>query len=252
MPRSVTRASFLLTAVTSLVLTSSGCATSGPHEARNALSGGASFPDIGYASWRDDEPAYRLYPGDVLDVTALSAVELNRTVTVQPDGRISLPLIAPVMAADRSVTQLEAALSRAYASQLVRPDIEVEVKTATPLRVFVGGEVGKPGVYDMPGDIDALQAVIMAGGFQPTAGSGKVVIIRRGGGGRPMMRTVNLHRAIFEPSSTDSVPLRRFDIIYVPRSGIANAGLFVQQYIRDVVPMEFSYAVSPNAYATVP
>ena len=92
----------------------------------------------------------------------------------------------------------------------------------------------------------------MAGGFTTTAGSGKVVIIRRGPGGRAMMRTANLHRAIFKASSADAVPLRRFDIIYVPRSGIANAGLFVQQYIRDVVPMEFSYAVSPNVYATVP
>jgi polysaccharide export outer membrane protein len=126
------------------------------------------FPDIGYASWRDDEPAYRLYPGDVLDVAAPSAPELNRTVTVQPDGRISLPLIRPVMAADRSVPQLEAELTQAYTSQLVRPQIDVDVKTATPLRVFVGGEVGKPGIYDMPGDITAVQAVIMAGGFTTT------------------------------------------------------------------------------------
>ena len=48
------------------------------------------------------------------------------------------------------------------------------------------------------------------------------------------------------------MPLRRFDIIYVPRTDIANAGLFVQQYIRNVVPIEFSYAVTPNSYATVP
>ena len=185
-------------------------------------------------------------------MTAPSAPELNRSVAVQPDGRISLPLIAPVMAADRSLVQLEAALGQAYASQLVRPQIQVDVKTATPLRVFVAGEVQKPGVYDMPGDINALQAVVMAGGFTTLARSGKVVIIRRGPGGRPMARTANLHRAIFAAADTDAVPLRRFDIIYVPRSGIANAGLFVQQYIRDVIPVEFSYAVTPNTYATVP
>lgn len=212
----------------------------------------ASFPNIGYASWRDDEPAYRLYPGDVLDVAAPSAPELNRTVTVQPDGRVSLPLIRPVMAADRSVNELEAALSQAYASQLVRPEIDVDVKTATPLRVFVGGEVGKPGVYDMPGDINALQAVIMAGGFTTLAKTNGVVIVRRGQDGRAMMRTANLRAATFQADRSDAVPLRRFDIIYVPRTGIANAGLFVQQYIRDVIPIEFSYAVSPNAYATVP
>lgn len=213
---------------------------------------GPTFANIGYASWRDDEPAYRLYPGDVLDVVAPSAPELSRTVTVQPDGRISVPLIGGVMAADRSVPQLEAELTDAYSSQLIRPRIEVDVKAATPLRVFVGGEVGKPGVYDMPGDINALQAVIMAGGFTNLAKTTGVVVVRRGVDGRAMMRVADLHAATFHAGTSDAVPLRRFDVIYVPRSNIANAGLFVQQYIRDVIPVEFSYAVSANAYATVP
>ncbi|MHB8285644.1 MAG: polysaccharide biosynthesis/export family protein [Caulobacteraceae bacterium] len=202
------------------------------------------FANIGYASWREDEPAYRLYPGDVLDVAAPSAPELARTVTVQPDGRISLPLIRPVMAADRSIAQLEAELTQAYSSQLVRPQIDVDVKTATPLRVFVGGEVGKPGVYDMPGDITALQAVLMAGGFNNTGQDKNVVIIRRGVDGRPMMRHADLHAAVFQADRTDQVPLRRFDIIYVPRTGIANADLFVLQYLRGLTPVDFSYAAT--------
>lgn len=241
----IARSARIAAALTAAVL-ACGCATD------NAKHTTPGFSNIGYASWRDDEPAYRLYPGDVLDVAAPSAPELGRTVTVQPDGRISLPLIHPVMAADRSIPQLEAELTQAYSSQLVRPQIDVDVKTATPLRVFVGGEVGKPGVYDMPGDINALQAVIMAGGFTNLAKTNGVVIVRRGAGGRAMMRTANLHAATFQADRSDAVPLRRFDIIYVPRTGIANAGLFVQQYIRDVVPIQFSYAVTPNAYATVP
>ncbi|MEI9965935.1 MAG: polysaccharide biosynthesis/export family protein [Caulobacteraceae bacterium] len=80
-----------------------------------------------------------------------------------PDGRVSLPLIHAVMVADRTTTEVEAALSAAYASQLIRPDIFVSVTAAQPLKVFVGGEVDKPGVYEMPGDINALQAVIEAG-----------------------------------------------------------------------------------------
>ena len=53
------------------------------------------FANIPYATWSDDEPQYRLYPGDELDVAVPSAPELNKTVTVQPDGRIMLPLVAP-------------------------------------------------------------------------------------------------------------------------------------------------------------
>ena len=248
----LTRRDALALAVGSGLSALGACAGAGPASQDLAQRRAPDFTDIGYATWRDDEPAYRIYPGDVLDVVAPSAVELNRTVTVRPDGRISLPLIPPVLAADCSVLQLEARLSQAYSSQLVRPEVQVDVRTVTPLRIFVGGEVAKPGVYDMPGDINALQAVIMAGGFTTLAGGGKVVIVRRGRGGRAMMRTADLHRAIFDAPEADAVPLRRFDIVYVPRSGIANAGLFVQQYIRDVVPIEFSYAVSPNAYATIP
>ena len=208
----------------------------------------AHFSNITYGEWTSDEPLYRLYPGDVLDVQTPSAPELNKTVTVQPDGRITLPLLAPVEVADRSVPDAEAVISRAYAGQLLRPQVVINV-TAAPLKVFVGGEVDKPGVYDMPGDINALQAVIMAGGFKVTARRDQVVIIRRGAGGRAMMRTANLLRGISDPSHTDSVPLRRFDVVYVPRTSVAEAGIFVQQYFRDVSPVQlgFNYTVG-SAY----
>jgi polysaccharide export outer membrane protein len=225
-----------------LALAVCACATSyigvdtGPHA-------GASFPDIGYATWSDYEPPYRIYPGDQLEITIPSAPELSKTVTVQPDGRVNLLLIRPVMAADRTTEQLQQALEGAYASQLVRPQVYIDVKAATPLKVFVGGEVDKPGVYDMPGDINALQAVIQAGGFKHGARSGQVVIIRRGPDGRAMMRTADLHRGLGAP--TDLVPLRRFDIVYVPATGLAKAGSFMQQ-LRDLAPgnVGFDYAVT--------
>ena len=153
-------------------------------------------------------------------MTSVTAPELNRTAVVGHDGRISLPLIEPIMAADRSTAEVQAAVSRAYEDILVDPRMSVAVKTAQPLKVFVGGEVEKGGVYDMPGDINALQAVIQAGGFKTTARRDKVVIIRRGPDGRAMMRTVDLRAGIFEPGTVDPVPLRRFDIVYVPRSSV--------------------------------
>jgi len=235
-------------------LTVTGCAVRPPAAPLYATPQQASalnFTNIGYATWRDDEPAYRIYPGDVLDVSAPSAPELNRTVTVEPDGRISLPLIGVVMAADRTVPDLAQTLTHIYSGQLVRPEIDVDVKSATPLRIFVGGEVGKPGVYDMPGDINALQAVILAGGFTPNAKMSDVVIIRRGPGGRAMMRTVDLHKAVFSASVTDAIPLRRFDVIYVARTGLANIAFMVQA-LKNIVPVQFSYAIGPNNYATIP
>jgi protein involved in polysaccharide export with SLBB domain len=217
---------------------------SGPHTDEN-------FPNIGYATWANDEPRYRLYPGDELEVQVPSAPELTKTVVVQQDGRVSLPLLTSVMVADRSVDEAEAIIARAYSSQLLRPEVIINVRSA-PLKVFVGGEVDKPGVYDMPGDINALQAVIMAGGFKTSAKQNQVVIIRRSSGGRAMMRTADLRRGIRDASDTDAVPLRRFDVVYVPRSNVAEVGLFVQQYIRDVSPIDlgFNYTFGPSAYVS--
>ena len=142
--------------------------------------GPGEFPNVEFATWTDAEPDYLLYPGDVLDIQTPTAPELNRAPTIAPDGRITLPLIGQVMAADRSIPELKTELEGRYASQLVRPVVEIAVTTAQPLKVWVDGEVRTPGVYDMPGDIDAYQAVVLAGGFLPSARQDQVALIRRG------------------------------------------------------------------------
>lgn len=206
-----------------------------------------AFPDIAYASWSEAEPPYRFYPGDEIEVSVPSAPELTKTVTVQPDGRVSLPYIDPVMAADRNAAELQAAIGRAYESQLLRPEVTVTAKAA-PLKVFVGGEVGNPGIYDLAGDADALRAIVQAGDFKSSADRRKVYIVRRGADGRGMVRTADLARGLRQ-SGADLVPLRRFDVIYVPRTGVSQAGLFMQQVFRDLSPVQFgfNYALGDGA-----
>ena len=228
--------------------TTAACASDAGNQSTAPPSGAAIFPNIGYATWSEVEPPYRIYAGDEIEITVPSAPELSKTVTVQPDGRVNLPLVHAVMLADRTTDEAEAALNQAYSSQLLRPEVYVAIKTATPLKVFVGGEVDKPGVYDMPGDINALQAVIQAGGFKTSASRDSVIIIRRGADGRAMMRIANLGRGLSNPGRTDLVPLRRFDIIFVPRTSLAQAGVFVKQ-IEDVIPgsVGFEYAITNTA-----
>jgi len=205
------------------------------------------FADIPYSGWGESEPGYRLYPGDVLTVSFPSAPELSRDVTVQPDGRISLPLISQAMAADRSVPELQVLLGKAYADQLLRPQVEISVKSSAPIQIFVAGQVKTPGVYSMPGDINALQGVVMAGDFLSGARRNEVVIIRRGPGGRPMMRVVDLRRAIYGPNGGDVVPLRRFDIVYVPKTTLQAIGDVVTE-IRNALPIQFQYVIG-GSYA---
>jgi polysaccharide biosynthesis/export protein PslD len=198
----------------------------------------AGFPDIAFADWTDAEPEYVLYPNDEIEVATPTAPELTRTLKVGPDGRISLPLLGQVMAADRTLAELERDVSAGYASQLVRPVVEITLKQAGPIRVWVAGEVRTPGVYEMTGDIDAYQAVIQAGDFLPTARTQEVALIRRGPGGRRMMRVLDLR-----PRRGLPVALRRGDILYVPRSTLGELANFFTQ-IRNALPIGFNYTIN--------
>ena len=199
--------------------------------------GRTSFPEIGFADWTEMEPEYVLYPGDEIEIATPTAVELTRTQKIGPDGRISLPLVGQIMAADRTIAEVEADAAAAFASQLRRPIVEVTLKAAGPIRVWVGGEVRTPGMIEMNGDLDAYQAVIQAGDFLPTARQHEVALIRRGPGGVRMMRAVDLR-----PRRGEVVALRRGDIIFVPRSNLGEVANFVTLF-RNALPIGFSYAI---------
>ena len=199
--------------------------------------GRSSFPEIGFADWSENEPEYVLYPGDEIELATPTAPELTRTQRIGPDGRISLPLVGQIMAADRTIAEVEADASDAFASQLRRPVVEITLKTAGPIRVWVGGEVRTPGMIEMNGDLDAYQAVIQAGDFLPTARQHEVALIRRGPGGVRMMRAVDLR-----PRRGEVVALRRGDILFVPRSNLGEVANFVTLF-RNALPIGFSYAI---------
>ncbi|NJC42497.1 polysaccharide export outer membrane protein [Brevundimonas alba] len=199
--------------------------------------GRTSFPEIGFADWTEMEPEYVLYPGDEIEIATPTAVELTRTQKIGPDGRVSLPLVGQIMAADRTIAEVEADAAAAFASQLRRPLVEITLKAAGPIRVWVGGEVRTPGMIEMTGDLDAYQAVIQAGDFLPTARAQEVALIRRGPGGVRMMRAVDLR-----PRRGEVVALRRGDIIFVPRSNLGEVANFVSLF-RNALPIGFSYAI---------
>lgn len=209
--------------------------------------GEGGFDDIAYATWDPVyEPPYRFYVGDEAEMTAPGAPELNKTVTVAPDGRAAFPYVGEVMLANRPLEDVRQELRRRYSVELRNPNVQLAVKAA-PVKIFVGGEVRTPAEYAMTGDGDALRAIIQAGGFTSSADLKRVIVIRRAPGGGAMMRTTDLSEALRHGWQPDLVPLRRDDIVYVPRSGIAKAGLFMQQYFRDVLPLQFTYALN-SAY----
>lgn len=200
-----------------------------------------------FPSWTDADDSYRFYPGDEIEIQVLSAPELSRTLTIAPDGRISPQLIGSIMVADRTPQELKQMLQQGYARQLRNPEVNIITKSFASQKIFVGGEVSKPGVYDLNGELDPMQAIIMAGGFMNSARREEVVVLRRGAGGQPFMRVYDLKTAFADPRAFAQIPrLRRFDMIWVPRSRISEVGLFTQQFIRDALPISIGFSYSLN------
>ncbi|GGE37936.1 polysaccharide secretin protein HfsD [Marinicauda pacifica] len=204
------------------------------------------FDPARFAEWSSEDPAYRLYPGDEITVTVYTANELSGPVTVGPDGRANLPMLGALMVADLTEPEAARLIAQRYSSVLRDPIVEVRATGAASQNIFVGGEVATPGLYPLPDmRTGTLEAVLLAGGFQNTARRGEVVVLRRAPDGSAMMRTVDLRDAL-SGRPADQVPLRRHDIVFVPRSTIAEVNLFVEQYIANIVPFNeaFGYALA--------
>lgn len=187
-------------------------------------------------------PPYSIHPGDVLDIKFFYNKELSESVTVRPDGRISLQLVHDVQAAALSPNDLIAVLKRKYSSHLKNPEISVIVRSFEASKVFVDGEVGLPGMVEMPGgELTIMQAIARARGLRDTAKRHDVLLIRRNGLKRPFVYTVNLGAAMAGTDITQNVILRPYDIVYVPKSIIANVNQWVDQYIRQNIPINVGY-----------
>ena len=190
-----------------------------------------------FRQWIDYEPQYTLYPGDQVDIVVSSAPELSRTLTVGPDGRIVMPMIQPIMAAGRSFTDLQHALSAQLGQQLRDPRVAVTPRAYAPAQIFVGGDVATQGTYTLPGPIGVLEAIMMAGGYSTTARASQIAVLRRAPNGGMMMRTLNMPRGMKDITRyNDVLQLRRGDIIFVPRTHLGELANFMRTF-RDALPI---------------
>lgn len=193
-----------------------------------------------FQRWVDYEPQYTLYPGDQIDIVVQSAPELSRTLTVGPDGRVSMPMISPIMAAGRTLPQIENLLKVELAKQLRDPALAVTSRAFAPQQVYVGGEVGQQGTYTLSGPIGSLEAIIMAGGFLPSAKTKQVAILRRAPNGGWMIRTIDHKNGMRNIRSyADNMQLRRGDVVFIPRNDLAEVGVFMQAF-RSALPIDLS------------
>ncbi len=169
----------------------------------------------------EDEGAYRLGAHDLLHVSVFGVPDLSRDVRISPTGEISLPLAGNVVAAGKTVPELQTAIAARLAeSYLQHPQVSVFVKEYASQRITLQGALNNPGIYPVMGKTSLLQAVAMAGGLAPLAEADGVVVFREVDGKR-MAAVFDLSK-ISTGHATDP-RVYGDDIIVVAKSGSRDA-----------------------------
>lgn len=129
-----------------------------------------------------DIPAYTLHAGDQLDVAVWKEPELQKTLTVRPDGKFSFPLAGEISASNRSVAQVQAEIEGKLKKYIPEPVVSVTLTNVGGNKVYVIGQVKSPGAFIMNPRMNVLQALSVAGGMTPFASVNDIKVIRTSGG----------------------------------------------------------------------
>ncbi len=156
---------------------------------------------------------YVLGPGDTIEILVLGDPDLSRAVAVKPDGTIALPLVGEVTAAGKTTSRLAAELVRLYSKYLKAPSITVAVREFRVDRIYILGQVNRPGEYQMRPGVGIFELLASAGGTTNRADLAKATIIR----GKTETIQLNLLEAFVKSKSPD-VKLQPGDLLYVPET----------------------------------
>ena len=172
-------------------------------------------------------PRYQLCKDDVLQLTFVLTPEFNQTVTVQPDGYITLLGVGDLHVEGQTIPDVTQSIQTAYAKQLHNPILTVRLSEFDKPYYIVGGEVGHPGKFELRGDTTLTEAVQIAGGFTESSKHSQVWLFRRVSNDwvethqfnvKEMLKTGNLH---------EDAHLRPGDMLYVPKNTLSKIKRFI-------------------------
>lgn len=243
----------LLTAACALLMVSAGFAAQEkedeetvrvPARQMEAWGNGGSAnvaPNIGTAStappsrgFAERYPRYQLAAGDVFDLAFAFTPDFNQTISIQPDGYVTLRDIGDLQVQGMTVPQLTEALKKAYGKILRDPEITIVLKDFQKPYFTASGAVGRPGKYELRGPVTVSEAVAMAGGFTDKAKHSQVLLFRRVSDDWFEVKKLNV-KSVLQGKYQEDVHLRPGDMVFVPQNFISkikqflpNAGLNVK------------------------
>lgn len=193
-------------------------------------------------------PEYRIGLLDELEVRVEFHERFNELVKVRPDGRITLVSIGDLYVLGMTPSELDRIITRAYARLVRDPEVTVFVREFGGRVIYVFGEVDKPGIFELQPGMTILQAIASAGGPIRGAKLNSVMLIRQSATGSPEAYRYDLSRkALHHGEEQDDVLLPR-DIVYVPRTTIADINDFLSQFYSAILPPLDTYLRALREY----
>jgi polysaccharide export outer membrane protein len=174
-----------------------------------------------------DQP-YRLQPSDVLELEYEYTPEYNQTVTVGPDGTVTLRLVGTVKVEGLSLDEATSAIKAKASVPLNHPEVSLTLKEFVKPHFTIYGEVQKPGVYDMHGGVTVLQAIAMSGGQKETSKQTEVVLLRKVNGDMAEVKVINTKTMSTANGVREDFALKPDDMLIVPKNKLGK----VEPYVR--------------------
>ena len=171
---------------------------------------------------------YRLQPGDVMEVQYRYSPEFNQTVTVQPDGYISLEIGGDLKVAGFTIEETRQAILRQASKRLQDPVATIVLKEFQRPYFVVAGEVATPGKIEMRERVTAIQAIMLAGGMKETAKSSQVVVFRKINSDMAEVKLLNLKSVRRTSDLENDLTLQAGDMVFVPRDRISKIERFMK------------------------
>ena len=161
------------------------------------------------------EAGYTVKPGDTLLVSVWKEPDLQGDVLVTPDGAFAFPLVGQVDARGKTVTELQKTLTERLSRYISDPVVTVAVRDIRGNKVYVIGQVNKPGEFIVNPRVDVVQALSMAGGTTPFASLGNIIILRRTAGQQEALK-FDYTNVVRGRNLEQNIELRAGDIVIVP------------------------------------
>lgn len=185
----------------------------------------AQTPESGFA---DRNVRYRLQTMDVLEVNYRYTPEFNQTVTVQPDGYVSLNLVGGLKLGGLTLDEAKKMLVDKSSARLRDPEIALVLKDYVKPHFFVAGEVATPGRFELRGSVSALEAVAMAGGLKNSAKHSQAILYRKVNPDTAEAKLVDLKQIATLTGMREDFELRPGDLLFVPQNRISKIERFVK------------------------